>query len=198
MQKNRQTTLRIIGGKWRGRKLKVCQSQYIRPTPNRVRETLFNWLALVIKDAICLDMFAGSGALGFEALSRGAKQVVMIDQSRDVIKTLKENAKILNTIDVAFWHHKFTCRGGDHPAQSEGFPAPTTFKFDVVFLDPPFHQEFIGPCCRWLEYIDCLQPNAFIYVEAEKKLQPLPVPVNWELYKHKVAGQVNYSLWQRS
>src|SRR5436190_1935337 len=95
-----QGQIRIIGGKWRGRKLKVPDVADLRPTPNRVRETVFNWLQPIIQGAYCLDLFAGSGALGFEALSRGAKHVVMIDQSAPVIKLLKEQAKLFDTHDV--------------------------------------------------------------------------------------------------
>lgn len=193
----KNATLRIIGGKWRGRKLKVCQNQHIRPTSDRVRETLFNWLAPVIRGATCLDMFAGSGALGFEALSRGAKQVVMMDQSRDVINTLQENANILKINNIEFLCHAFQCKGEDPLAPSGGMiPAPTV-KFDVAFLDPPFNQGFVEPCCQWLEQNGCLTEAAMIYVEAESSLKPLPVPDNWQQYRHKIAGQVCYSLWRR-
>ena len=125
--------LRIIGGKWRGRKLKFSPSLDLRPTPNRVRETLFNWLAPVINNAICLDLFAGSGALGFEALSRGAQKVTMLDKSARVIKTLKANAEILGTENITFLCMEF----------SPSLKNPFKQQFNVVFLDPPFKQNLI-------------------------------------------------------
>ena len=178
--------LRIIGGKWRGRKLKFAANSQIRPTPNRVRETLFNWLAPIINDAICLDLFAGSGALGFEALSRGAKQVTMVDKSPQVIKTLTDNANTLGTDDIEFMCVEFL------PALKNPFHR----QFDIVFLDPPFHQNLIAPCANWLAQNSCLTEHAFIYIEAESSLKTLSVPGNWEMYKQKTAGQVTYSLFR--
>ncbi|KPJ68062.1 MAG: hypothetical protein AMJ43_01255 [Coxiella sp. DG_40] len=179
--------LRIIGGKWRNRKIKFAANVRIRPTPNRIRETLFNWLAPHIEGAICLDLFAGSGVLGFEALSRGARHVAMVDESLEVIKSLKKNAAILKTEDIDFFCVKFS------PNLKNFF----THKFNIVFLDPPFHENLIEPCSQWLEQHNCLTTDAFIYIEAESSLKSLPVPINWKIHRNKIAGQVRYSLLHR-
>lgn len=185
MPNNRQTTLRIIGGKWRGRKLKVCQDTYLRPTTNFVRETLFNWLNPVTHDAVCLDMFAGSGALGFEALSRGAKHVTMMDQSKAVIKTLRDNAKMLEVKNLDLICKSFSPKLNN----------PFAHIFDVVFLDPPFYKNLIAPCCEWLEKNNCLNKNAYIYIEAEKELETIKVPEKWGLLRQKSSGAVRCYLY---
>jgi 16S rRNA (guanine966-N2)-methyltransferase len=179
--------LRIIGGKWRNRKIKFSADVEIRPTPNRIRETLFNWLVPHIEGAICLDLFAGSGALGFEALSRGARHITMVDKSPEVIKTLKKNAVILGTRDIEFFCIKFSLN-------LKNF---FTHKFNIVFLDPPFYKNLVKPCSQWLEQQNCLTDEAFIYIEAESSLKILPVPSNWQIYRSKIAGQVRYSLLHR-
>lgn len=186
MHSNTQTTLRIIGGKWRGRKIKVAQAQDIRPTTDFIRETVFNWLAPVIQDANCLDMFAGSGALGFEALSRGAKHVTFMDQSKQVITTLQENAKIVGTTNITFWCQKFT----------PDMPNPWQQQFDIIFLDPPFHKDLINPCSQWLEQNNCCSDDAYIYIEAEKSAE-LELPENWHIHRQKTTGQVLYTLVRR-
>lgn len=183
-------TVRIIGGQWRGRKLKFPAITGLRPTPDRVRETVFNWLAPIIQESQCLDLFAGSGALGLEALSRGAASVVFVDQSPQVVKYLQEQLKILNaekqtkvyckTVDP-FRHGKEILQG----------------HFNIVFLDPPFHKNLIKPCCEWLERENLLAPNAYVYIEAESALNPLPIPENWQILKSKIAGQVGYHLIQK-
>lgn len=176
MSKN-PNEIRIIGGKWRGRKLKFLPGSHLRPTPNRVRETLFNWLAPVIEGAVCLDLFAGSGALGFEALSRGAARVVMVDKSHNVIKNLKENAVILEAEKIEFICAEFS------PKMKNIFSQ----KFDIVFLDPPFYKNLIKPSLEWLEKNNCLTSDAFIYIEHERQAD---LPENWEIYRSQVAGQV--------
>ncbi len=186
MHSNTQTTLRIIGGKWRGRKIKVAQGQDIRPTTDFIRETVFNWLAPVIQDANCLDMFAGSGALGFEALSRGAKHVTFMDQSKQVITTLQENARTLGTTNITFWCQKFT----------PDMPNPWQQQFDVIFLDPPFNKNLINPCSQWLEQNNCCSDDAYIYIEAEKSTE-LELPENWHIHRQKTTGQVLYTLVRR-
>jgi len=179
--------VRIIGGKWRSRKIKFSGDVYLRPTPNRVRETLFNWLETTIVDATGLDMFAGSGALGFEALSRGAKTIVMMDKSKQVISNLKKNADTLATKDIVLICKEF----------SPILPNFFNQQFDIVFLDPPFRQNLIQICSQWLEQHHCLTENAIIYTENESSLKNINVPANWELYRQKTAGQVCYSLWHR-
>ncbi|WP_299202812.1 16S rRNA (guanine(966)-N(2))-methyltransferase RsmD [uncultured Amphritea sp.] len=183
--------LRIIGGEWRGRKLNFPEVEGLRPTPDRVRETLFNWLALYIPGGRCLDLFSGSGALGFEALSRGAAHVTMIDNSSMVIRQLRQNIQDLKTQSAELitgsaldWLEK---RSSDLEVQ-----------FDVVFIDPPFRQELAEQCCLLLEQKSMLADNAMIYLETEKELTNPMVPDNWELYREKTAGQVTYRLYQRA
>lgn len=181
--KNNKNVLRIIGGKWRSRLIHFPEIAEIRPTPNRVRETLFNWLAPWIAGARCLDLFAGSGALGFEASSRGASFVLMIDRSLAVVQQLRENTKLL-----------------DATVQCECLQVPddsiwdNQTGFDIIFLDPPFHQDYLQRCCQWLENSNHVNDGALIYIEAERELQPLPIPAHWQILKNKIAGQVGYYL----
>jgi len=179
--------VRIISGKWRSRILRFPDILGLRPTPDRVRETLFNWLSSYIYHARCLDLFAGSGALGFEALSRGAKSVLMVDKAPQVITQLRENAKLLAATEQV----EFYC--GQAP--SDRIPVVDKL-FDIVFLDPPFHQNMLKPCCEWLEKNHCLAPQALIYVEVERGLDPLPIPAHWTILRSQKAGQVGYYLLQ--
>lgn len=178
--------IRIIGGKWRGRKLTVLDSPGLRPTPNRVRETLFNWLAPVITDARCLDVFAGSGALGFEALSRGASNVVMIDSSPAVIKTLHNAATLLNAKNI-----EIHCAIA--PTQLTLIQGP----FDIIFLDPPFQKNNVLPCCHFLEENNFCAENTLIYIESSEKIDEKQLPKNWTIIKNKKAGRVVYHLIER-
>ena len=175
--------VRIIGGKWRGRNVTFPDVAGLRPTPDRVRETLFNWLQNIIHGARCLDLYAGSGALGFEALSRGAAEVVFVDRDRAVTDALKRQVE------------QFAADGA-RVVQSdvESFLVNTPRPFDVVFLDPPYGHGLLAPCCRLLEQHGWLAQDARIYLEAERTLQELPVPDNWELVRSKHAGQVGYHL----
>jgi 16S rRNA (guanine966-N2)-methyltransferase len=176
--------IRIIGGKWRGRKIRFA-ARKIRPTTDFVRETLFNWLMPFIEDAVCLDLFAGSGALGFEALSRGADKVVMMDQSSEVIKQLQQNAQLLQTDNVELVHRAFTANMSN----------PFADKFDLVFLDPPFNKSLVPSAIEWLLDNDCLQPHALIYIESE--ITDFILPAGWHVYRKKTSGQVRYQLWQQ-
>lgn len=175
--------VRIIGGRLRGRKIKLSPDAAIRPTPNRVRETLFNWLMHDIRDAYCLDLFAGSGALSFEALSRGAKLALLVDHSTATLAQLRQNAKTFALKNIEFLQADST-----KPCVSK------THKFNIVFLDPPFHKGYLQQCINWLVESDCLAPDALIYIEAEKQLSPLPVPDHWQLLRSQTAGQVRYHL----
>ncbi len=177
--------VRIIGGQWRSRVLRFSASSELRPTPDRIRETLFNWLAFDITGAYCLDLFAGSGALGFEALSRGAAFVAMVEQSPPVVASLRENAQLLGAVDkVAIYS----------AAIPQWQLPPMPHKFDIVFLDPPFHHNWLPICWQWLEDQQCLAADALVYVEAERELSPPPIPADWCLIKSKMAGQVGYHL----
>ena len=182
-------TLRIIGGQWRGRRLDFPSLPGLRPTADRVRETLFNWLQPVIQGARCLDLFAGSGALGLEALSRGAEQVVMVDQNHEVMAQLRRDLILLHCTQAQLVQQ-------DALAYLHAGKPPETNPFDIVFVDPPFHQGLLAPCCRQLESGGWLKPGAFIYLEAEHELS-LTLPETWVLHRSKQAGQVGYHLAQR-
>lgn len=184
--KRRGNELRIIGGQWRGRRFAFADSEGLRPTGDRVRETLFNWLQAYLPGARCLDLFAGSGALGLEALSRGAAGVTFIERSRAVagiiqghLRTLNASAGRVLTMDAARY--------------LEGRPEP----FDIVFLDPPFGSDIIGSCCAHLESGGWLAPGAFVYLEHDRN-KPLPaLPIAWELFRSSSAGQVSFHLARR-
>lgn len=178
--------VRIIGGKWRGRRLKVPNIKGLRPTPDRVRETLFNWLMPVIDGANCLDLFAGSGVLGFEALSRGAAHVVMIDQAQQVVNLLKEECATFGADNALVY-------SGNMPKQLR----PVTQPFDIVFLDPPYQDNLLLPSCHYLEENNFLADNAYIYLEAHQVIKDNELPPNWRMIKSQKAGQVAYHLAHR-
>jgi 16S rRNA (guanine966-N2)-methyltransferase len=182
MSQNRKSNqLRIIGGKWRSRKLSFPDVEGLRPTPNRVRETLFNWLAPYIVNAKCLDLFAGSGALGFEALSRGASAVYMIDNTLQVVNQLKKNAVLLSILQSEL---QICC--GDVMSETN-LPQG---QFDIVFLDPPFYKDLVVPCCQLLNDKNLLAEGALLYIETESDLKELLLPEGWQVIKRKVVGQV--------
>ena len=176
--------LRIIAGDWRGRKLSFADVEGLRPTPDRVRETLFNWLAPMIRGARCLDLFAGSGALGLEALSRGAAQVVMLDQHPKVIKQLQSNLQVL------------ACDRAELKQTDalQFLQQPPTKPFDVVFLDPPYRKNLLAPCCALLDQQAWLASGARVYLELERESSLPDLPPGWELTRSKKAGQVAYHL----
>jgi 16S rRNA (guanine966-N2)-methyltransferase len=179
--------VRIIGGEWRGRKLSFPALPDLRPTPDRVRETLFNWLRDILPGARCLDLFAGSGALALEALSRGAEEVVMVDRHPAVVAQLKEHILHLNA-------------QGARVVQAEAlaFLRTPSRPFDVVFLDPPFQSALLGPCIERLAADAWLAPLAWIYIEAGRRTALPPLPADWSIQRHKVAGQVGYYLLKRT
>lgn len=176
--------LRIIGGRWRSRRLAFPDVPGLRPTPDRVRETVFNWLQEVIAGARCLDLFAGSGALGFEAASRGAGEVVLVDREHKVVERLRENARLLGATSVQVVQTDALRYLNEKPAQP----------FDIVFLDPPFGHNVLAPACRALEANGWLRDQARVYMEAEKILNISDIPANWRILRSKIAGQVGYHL----
>lgn len=175
--------LRIIGGRWRGRKVTFAAVPGLRPTPDRVRETLFNWLQPVIDGAHCLDLFAGSGAMGLEALSRGAADVVMVDRDPSVVAALREQLERLGA-------------GGARLviADALAFLESPAEHFDIVFLDPPYGQNLLVPCCERLESGGWLAADAHIYLEQESSLALPPLPDGWQVLRSKRAGEVGYHL----
>ena len=183
---SRSNRVRIIGGQWRGRKLSFPDVEGLRPTPDRIRETLFNWLAPLIPEACCLDLFAGSGALGFEAASRGAARVVMVEQDPGIVRALRLNRKLLCADMIEIFQQK-----------AAAYLADPGLRFGVVFLDPPFRQGHLSGCMQRLEENGWLAADAFIYIESEKGLQP-ELPGGWVLHRDKQAGQVAYRLVRRA
>jgi 16S rRNA (guanine966-N2)-methyltransferase len=181
-------TLRIIGGAWRGRRLRFPEAPDIRPTPDRVRETLFNWLAARVPGASCLDLFAGSGALGLEALSRGAARLTFVEHdssaAREIAVRLEEwgaqGARVENVDARRFLERK--------PAEP----------VDIVFLDPPFASTLLEETAARLEQYGWLAKDARIYIECEGDRSPqAAVPRGWAPLKAKRAGEVGYHLYSR-
>ena len=202
---------RIIAGHWRGRIISFDDAEGLRPTTDRIRETVFNWLNPYIPGSHCLDCFAGSGVLGLEALSRGAADVVFIENNRQSWENLKRNLDMLqqtdggDTADRASLYHEDAIRflrsisrasiadseskplRGDHPGSD-------LTRFDLVFLDPPFHKNLLSQSCSLIDNSGCLAEDAIIYVEHAID-EDVEMPANWDCVKHKVAGQVAYKLY---
>lgn len=178
--------VRIIAGKWRSRRLKVPNVQDLRPTPDRVRETVFNWLGPFLPGARCLDLFAGSGVLGFEAASRGASYVEMVDQAAEVVRLLKEEALLFQAENINIYRASV-------PNQLIAPSQP----FDIVFLDPPYKANLLTSTCDYLEANSFLNSGALIYLEADKVIEDNVLPKNWRIIKSQKAGQVSYHLAKR-
>jgi len=183
--RNQSNQLRIIAGQWRGRKLSFPDLPGLRPTSDRIRETLFNWLQADVRGARCLDLFAGSGALGFEALSRGAADVVFVENSQAIISQLKQNLVALKD------ERGQMCRSDALLFVARDDVAP----FDVVFLDPPFKKGLLEKSISALQASGCLKTGSLIYIESEKTLD-IRTPENWQNLKEKKAGQVKYGLYE--
>lgn len=178
--------VRIISGQWRGRKLPVLAGDGLRPTTDRTKETLFNWLMHDIANRVCVDAFAGSGSLGFEALSRGAKQVVFIEKNKAAATQLTKNLNLLN-VDS----HRATVQNGD---AIELLPQLVKNKPDLMFLDPPFHQSLVERTLHMIERHQILAPGGLLYLEME---QPAPFSPNtscWDTLKMSTTSQFSYRL----
>ncbi|MGV3344600.1 16S rRNA (guanine(966)-N(2))-methyltransferase [Enterobacteriaceae bacterium LUAb1] len=178
--------IRIIGGQWRGRKLPVPNHSGLRPTTDRIRETLFNWLAPSLQEARCLDCFAGSGALGFEALSRYAGTTTLLELASPVAQQLERNLALLKAD-----HGRIVNTDTLHFLTQAGEP------YDVVFIDPPFRQNMLAQTVLLLEQQGWLSDEALIYIESEAEKGLPVVPTNWHLHREKIAGQVACRLYQR-
>lgn len=179
--------VRIIAGKWRGRKISFPEVQGLRPTPDRVRETLFNWLQSVIGDARCLDLFAGSGALGFEAASRGAAHVDFVELDATAIEALQQNCLLLSADN---------CQLNKTKAQT--FLNASNQSYDIVFIDPPFQADLWSEVTELLMNNKRLVDGAYVYLEYPKKQDLIGLPSQWQLLKEKVAGDVRYCLFINS
>jgi 16S rRNA (guanine966-N2)-methyltransferase len=171
--------VRIIAGKWRSRIVKFPAAAQLRPTPDRVRETLFNWLGQDLHGQSCLDLFAGSGALGFEALSRGAARVVMVERDRQIATGLRESARTLDAeLDIV-------------EGEALGYLQSGGEKFDVAFVDPPYASDLAASALKKLPAR--LNPGARVYVETD---EPLAVEAPWRVLREGRAGAVRYALYE--
>jgi 16S rRNA (guanine966-N2)-methyltransferase len=179
-----RNSVRIIGGGWRGRRVSFPDIPGLRPTPDRVRETLFNWLQHAIVGARCLDLFAGSGALGLEALSRGAREVVFVEQAVAASRALQEQLIRLGGHVRGQVVEMGAARYLRSPAQA----------FDIVFLDPPFGRDALAEYVPLLDTGTWLKAEALVYLENEKQAGVPVLPAHWQLLKSKSAGEVGYHL----
>jgi 16S rRNA (guanine966-N2)-methyltransferase len=185
-KKSPQGRLRIVAGIWRSRLLEIADVQGLRPTPERIRETLFNWLTMRVVGARCLDLCAGTGALGLEALSRGAAESVFVEKSPVAAATLRSNVATLATDKATL-------------VQTDVFQylrSAECGQFDIVFLDPPFAAEMHEELCRLLDSEAILRADARVYLEQSKLGDDLSLPGSWEMLKTKTAGNVRYSLFR--
>lgn len=176
--------IRIIGGLYRGKKIQFPELEGLRPTPDRVKETLFNWLMNDIKDARCLDAFAGSGALGLEAFSRGASQIVLIEQSPLAYSNLHKISSQFNSNKIKLIK-----------ADTLIYLQNCTEQFDIIFLDPPFAKGYIPQCLELITQNQLLVQGGLVYIESPTPIEP--DPQYWRQIKLKQAGQVLFGLFQK-
>lgn len=172
--------VRLIGGLYKGRKLSFPTSLGLRPTTSRIRETLFNWLMHDIKNSHCLDLFAGSGALSFEALSRGAESITINENNRAVFNQLKKNSQL-------FDQEKITL----HQSSARALIPKLNKNYDIIFIDPPYASDELLPCLDLLIKHNIATSNTLIYIESN---QALALDEKWQTLKQKKAGQVHYAL----
>ncbi|SES90138.1 16S rRNA (guanine(966)-N(2))-methyltransferase RsmD [Thorsellia anophelis] len=185
-KKNEVGQIRVIGGKWRGRKLPVVSEEGLRPTGDRMKETLFNWLMHDLTDANCLDLFAGSGALGFEAASRYAGSVTFIEKSKIAAITIKENIAKLSANNLII----FQMDALEYLNQKPSKP------FDIIFIDPPFRKGLLGEVLIKLTAHSFAQKGSRIYIETEREAIIEDIPNDWFLIKEKNTGQVCHRLFE--
>jgi 16S rRNA (guanine966-N2)-methyltransferase len=183
-----RNSVRIIAGGWRGRRVNFPDLPGLRPTPDRVRETLFNWLQQAVAGSRCLDLFAGSGALGLEALSRGAKEAVFVEQAVAASRALQEQLRLLGGATRGRVVEMGAARFLRSGAQFGGAP------FDIVFMDPPFGRDALAEYVPMLDMGDWVAPGTLVYLENEKASGVPVLPSHWELLKSKSAGEVGYHL----
>jgi 16S rRNA (guanine966-N2)-methyltransferase len=179
-------SIRIISGQWKGRKLPVLTAEGLRPTTDRTKETLFNWLMPYIKDRACLDLFAGSGSLGFEALSRHAGSVIFVEKHKQAADILRQNLHLLKDTESA-----------THVIQGDATEVITRLegKFDLIFLDPPFHQNLLPGIIDKLSVNQLLNVGCLIYIETELLLTQIAIPQQWRLLKQSQTKQFSYRLF---
>jgi len=181
-------SLRIIAGQWRSRRLAFPDVEGLRPTADRIRETLFNWLQERIAREDCLDLFAGSGACGMEALSRGARHVTFVDSASAAVSAIRSNLVLLGAEGC-----QVVCEDSLHWLLRQPQPA----RYGLVFVDPPFAGDLLQSSAAALEVSGLLRDDALIYLESARSLATIPLPANWTALKSKQAGKVFYALYQR-
>lgn len=185
---SQRNSVRIIAGEFRSRKLAFPGLDGLRPTADRTRETLFNWLQDNIQGESCLDMFSGSGALGFEALSRGARQVDFVEKNTMAANCIKRNLEQLNIVNGRLY-----CDDAFHWLQAQQKDGP---RYGVVFLDPPFHDDFIAAICSKLQASGLLKKSCLLYVESGNIAELEKIPSTWKLLKRKKTGTGSYNLYE--
>ncbi len=184
--KSQAGRLRIVAGNWRSRLLDLADVEGLRPTGERIRETLFNWLAPTVEGSYCLDLFAGTGALGFEALSRGASGVVFVENSAVASRQLRTNVDLLEAPGASVLQQ-------DAMDFLRGQPGR---RFDIVFLDPPFALDAVEETCRLLADTGHLADDALVYIEDDRSRERPTLPAHWQVLKDKTTGNVRYMLAQ--
>ncbi|MBV7316322.1 16S rRNA (guanine(966)-N(2))-methyltransferase RsmD [Shewanella sp. NIFS-20-20] len=189
--------VRIIAGQWRSRKLPIQDLAGLRPTTDRVRETLFNWLAAELTDSRVLDCFGGSGALALEALSRYASYARVFELQAQAAKQLQANLVTLKCQQADVIHGDSLQLLKQAPQMTAGKNDPSpALGFDIVFIDPPFRQGLAAACIERLQQASWLNDQALVYLETESELTSLALPSSWQELKHKQAGQVSYRLFR--
>jgi len=190
-KKNATGSFRVIGGTWGSRRLSFPSIDGLRPTTDRVKETVFNWLASNIDGARALDLFAGSGSLGFEAMSRGAARLTAIERDRSAAQAIRDN---INLLDKQGNANTEVIHADAIEWLKQSLAKDSTY--DLVFLDPPFRQGLLDECIELLSNNPLLQKGALVYLELEQERNDLTIPAHWTLLKEKVAGQVSYRLYE--
>ena len=183
-KKPQRGRLRIVAGNWRSRLLEIADVPGLRPTAERIRETVFNWLTPHLAGARCLDLFAGTGALGLEALSRGAADVLFIETSPIAVRSLLKNIASLQATNA-------TVRRADAVNYLQH---PGADQFEIVFLDPPFTDDLHGDLCKLLDESSILATDALVYIEEDRAKPEVALPPDWQILKTRTAGNVRYSL----
>jgi len=190
MSANQHSSVRIISGNKRGSKIHFDLAPGLRPSGDRIREVLFAWLQIGLPGCHCLDMFAGSGALGFEAASRGAASVVMLEKNRSVVTRLQQNIDRLEFENVAV-----VSADAMQPSTYQRPPFDRV-QFDLVFIDPPFSEHLHQSAINLLQQQQLLCTGGFAYIERAKLSADLQTPANWELHREKIAGDVKIALYR--
>ena len=183
----KQATTRIIGGSLRGSKLPFKENRSIRPTEGKTKETLFNWLLNDLEGKTCLDMFAGTGSLGIEALSRGAKEVVFVEKQKKLADSLKTNLKRLQV-----YSSSQVLNANAFSIDFDNLP----YKFDILFIDPPFRENLIQRSLDFVKSSNLLTPKALIYLECETELKLVELTQDLNLLKESKGGQTQYCLYE--